>query len=429
MNHRASRALLRLAMLGVAAAVLAAPARATAVLRSATLEPGSGALVLGLSAPRRPRLLILNSPRRLVIDLPDTRSDARLKLPAGGPVASFRASARTHGVYRLVLELAGLPAAAPRVRAAATANGYQLRIPLGAGTAASVVASAPAPAPAPVGDAADTRPATAAAPAAPRAVQPAHSPGRDGRDIVVAVDAGHGGEDPGASGPAGTHEKDVTLAIARALAARLNARPGIRAVLTRDSDRLIDLRERFERARNAHADLFVSIHADSVRDRSIAGASVYTLSYHGASSEAARRLADRENATVLKGGVSLADVNPALASVLLDAAQSQIMGASVEAADQVLGALDDVGAVRKKIVQHAGFMVLKSPDVPSMLVETAYISNPSEERKLRSASYQEQLARAIESGVVSYFQRHPPDGTNYANRRRDSSTVDTDSGV
>jgi N-acetylmuramoyl-L-alanine amidase len=200
-------------------------------------------------------------------------------------------------------------------------------------------------------------------------------------------------------------------------------------VLTRDSDRLIDLRERFERARNAHADLFVSIHADSVRDHSITGASVYTLSYHGASSEAARRLADRENATVLKGGVSLADVNPALASVLLDAAQSQIMGASVEAADQVLGALDDVGAVRKKAVQHAGFMVLKSPDVPSMLVETAYISNPSEERKLRSASYQEQLARAIESGVVNYFQHHPPDGTNYANRRRDGDTVESDSGV
>jgi N-acetylmuramoyl-L-alanine amidase len=276
----------------------------------------------------------------------------------------------------------------------------------------------------------------AATPAAPtpsvRTVQPAHSPGRAGRDIVVAVDAGHGGEDPGASGPAGTHEKDVTLAIARSLAARLNARPGIRAVLTRDADRLIDLRERFERARNAHADLFVSIHADSVRDRGIAGASVYTLSYHGASSEAARQLADRENATV--GSVSLAAVDPALASVLLDATQSQIMGASVEAADQVLGALDGVGAVRKKIVQHAGFVVLKSPDVPSMLVETAYISNPSEERKLRSAAYQEQLARAIESGVVSYFQRHPPDGTNYANARRGSDarpavTEESDSGV
>ena len=436
MFHRASRALsmLRLAprlllivAVGAATMALPSPARAAAVLRSATLDSSTSALVLALSAPRRPRLLALNSPRRLVIDLPDTRRDARLKLPAGSAGTSFRGGPRAHGVYRLVLELAGLPAVVPRVRTLATANGYQLRIPLGA-AASGAVAAAVAPA-APSADAMPGDPTPAAAPVAVRALQPAHSPGRDGRDIVVAVDAGHGGEDPGASGPAGTHEKDVTLAIARALAAKLNARPGIHAVLTRDSDRLIDLRERFERARNAHADLFVSVHADSVRNHSITGASVYTLSYHGASSEAARRLADRENATVLKGGVSLADVNPALASVLLDAAQSQIMGSSVEAADQVLGALVDVGAVRKKVVQHAGFMVLKSPDVPSMLVETAFISNPSEERKLRSATYQEQLARAIESGVVSYFRRHPPDGTNYANRRRDGATVDNDSGV
>jgi N-acetylmuramoyl-L-alanine amidase len=309
----------------------------------------------------------------------------------------LRGAARAHGSYRLVVELRERPPSAPRAQPLATATGFQLRIPLG-GAAPSIAATPAAPAP------------------SARTVQPAHGPGRTGRDIVVAVDAGHGGEDPGASGPAGTREKDITLAIARSLAAKLNARPGIRAVLTRDADRLIDLRERFERARHARADLFVSIHADSVRDRSIAGASVYTLSYHGASSEAARQLADRENATV--GSVSLANVDPALASVLLDATQSQIMGASVEAADQVLGALDGVGAVRKKVVQHAGFMVLKSPEVPSMLVETAYISNPAEERKLRSAAYQERLAQAIESGVVSYFQRHPPDGTNYANARR-----------
>ncbi len=248
-------------------------------------------------------------------------------------------------------------------------------------------------------------------------------------DKVVVIDPGHGGEDPGAIGPSGLREKDVVLSVALQLRERLNALPGLRVMMTRDADFFVPLHERVKKARRVQADLFVSIHADSVRDHSITGASVYTLSYHGASSEAARRLADRENATVLKGGVSLADVNPALASVLLDAAQSQIMGASVEAADQVLGALDDVGAVRKKAVQHAGFMVLKSPDVPSMLVETAYISNPSEERKLRSASYQEQLARAIESGVVNYFQHHPPDGTNYANRRRDGDTVESDSGV
>jgi N-acetylmuramoyl-L-alanine amidase len=389
----------------------ASTARGPALLRSATFDANGSALMLTLSASRQPRLLLLDSPRRLVIDLPDTRRDGRLALPGGSDGTTLRGSPRAHGVYRLVLESTDLPAATPRASLLATKGGHQLRIPLR--TAVRSAAAAPAP--------------TASATPVHEPVRIAHGPGADGRDIVVAVDAGHGGEDPGASGPGGTHEKDVTLAIARALAERLNARPGIHAVLTRDSDRLIDLRERFTRARNAHADLFVSIHADSVRDRSIAGASVYTLSYHGASSEAARQLADRENANV--GRQSLAGVNPELASVLLDAAQSQMMGASVEAADEVLEALDDVGAVRKKVVQHAAFVVLKSVDVPSMLVETAYISNPAEERKLRSASYQQQLAHAIELGVVKYFQRHPPDGTNYATSRRQAATVGTDSGV
>ncbi|MDE2220115.1 MAG: N-acetylmuramoyl-L-alanine amidase [Gammaproteobacteria bacterium] len=397
---------------------------AAALLRSASLDPAAGGatLVLALSAPRQPRFLVLKSPHRLVIDLPDTRQAGKLRVPASGPIRSVRGAARAHGGYRLVVELNARPQRLPRAASVATATGFQLRIPLGEA----------APAAAALRTALDATP-PAVVPVA-RTVQPAHGPGRAGRDIVVAVDAGHGGEDPGASGPAGTHEKDVTLAIARALAARLNARPGIRAVLTRDTDRLIDLRGRFERARNAHADLFVSIHADSVRDRGIAGASVYTLSYHGASSEAAKRLADRENATVLKGGVALADVDPQVRPILLDVAQSANMGASVEAAAEVLDALDGVGAVRKKIVQHAAFVVLKSPDVPSMLVETAYISNPAEERKLRSPAYQQRLAQAIESGVVSYFQRHPPDGTSYANARRAGSagvatTVESDSGV
>jgi N-acetylmuramoyl-L-alanine amidase len=249
------------------------------------------------------------------------------------------------------------------------------------------------------------------------------------RDIIVAIDAGHGGEDPGASGPSGTHEKDVTLAIARSLAARLNNRAGLHAVLTRDSDRFVPLRERMDRARAAHADLFLSIHADAVRNRAITGASVYTLSDRGASSEAARWLADRENAADLKGGVSLADVNRNLASVLLDLSQAANMGASVEAADEVLSALDGVGAVRKREVQHAGFVVLKSPDLPSMLIETAYISNPAEERNLGSRSYQERLAGAIEAGVAAYFQHHPPDGTRYASTPRVAPTVADDSGV
>jgi N-acetylmuramoyl-L-alanine amidase len=397
---------------------------AGANLRTAALETDSGAtiLVLGLSGAVQPHVFTLDDPRRVVIDLPNTQRGIALSLPTGaGLVTSVRGGARSASAYRLVLEVPAAPAAPPRVVSASTSSGYQLRIALGRTQATS------APSVATVANVPTPSRESAAGSTAPRAVRPAHGPGAAGRDIIVAIDAGHGGDDPGASGPAGTHEKDVTLAIARTLAARLNDRPGMHAVLTRDSDRLIDLRVRFERARKARADLFISIHADAVRDRSITGASVYTLSYHGASSEAARSLADRENAKL--GSMPLAGVDPNLASVLVSATQSQIMGESVEAADQVLSALDEVGAIRKKVVQHAGFMVLKSTDLPSMLVETAYISNPGEEQNLRSSAYQERLARAIESGVVNYFQRHPPDGTNYASTRgRDGKDPD-DSGV
>jgi N-acetylmuramoyl-L-alanine amidase len=396
---------------GAAPTVLAAGA----YLHTATLDAdgNSPSLVLGLSTSVKPRVYTLEKPHRVVVDLPGTRGAVGLRLPAArGPVAVVRGAQHTPNEYRLVLELPAA-SAAPQLNSGAVAGGYQLRIAL-AGSPPVMPAAAAA--------------ATAPAATASRAVQPEHSPGRFGRDIIVAVDAGHGGDDPGATGPSGTREKDVTLAIARTLAARLNEQPGMHAILTRDSDRLIDLRERFERARKARADLFVSIHADSIRDRSVTGASVYTLSYHGASSEAARQLADRENA-VLKGGIALGNVDPNLASVLLDAAQSQIMGQSVEAADSVLSALDQVGAVRKRVVQHAGFMVLKSPDLPSMLVETAYISNPGEEQNLRSGSYQQRLAEAIESGVTRYFRQHPPDGTNYASAHAPEGRVPDDSGV
>lgn len=395
--------------------------RSNARLQSVSLQcdATSAQFTLQFSAAVHPRIYQLAAPARVVIDLPANARTSPLGLPeASGLVTNVRAAPHA-GLYRLVLELRAPLDAAPSIEAAAAGGGYRLRVAMHATVAkadanvittrvvAPVVTATPG---APAG------PAVPAAPAAPRVVRPEHMPG--GRDIVVAVDAGHGGDDPGASGQSGTHEKDVVLAIAQTLAARLNQRPGMRAVLTRDSDRLIDLRERMERARSAHADLFVSIHADAVRDRSIAGASVYTLSYRGASSEAAKRLADHENALVLKGGTSLANVDPALASVLLDVSQEANMGASVEAADEVLEALDRVGAVRKKIVQHAAFVVLKSPDLPSMLVETAYISNPAEERKLRSRSYQEQLAAAIEAGVVAYFHQHPLDTSPYTARIR-----------
>jgi N-acetylmuramoyl-L-alanine amidase len=189
------------------------------------------------------------------------------------------------------------------------------------------------------------------------------------------------------------------------------------AFLTRADDRFIPLRERIDMARGARADIFVSIHADSIRNRDVTGSSVYVLSERGASSEAARMLANAENAVDLKGGVSLGDKDNALASVLVDLSQTASIGASMEAAERVLAQLDRVGDVRKTRVQQAGFMVLKSPDIPSMLVETAYISNPGEERNLRSPAHQNAVAEAVFNGVREHFRRSPPDGSQFARQR------------
>jgi N-acetylmuramoyl-L-alanine amidase len=249
-------------------------------------------------------------------------------------------------------------------------------------------------------------------------VQAAHQPVDSDRDVVVAVDAGHGGQDPGATGRGGTHEKDVVLAIARVLADRINSEPGMRAVLTRNRDEFLVLRDRIRRARVSKADMFISVHADSIANREVTGASVYVLSERGATNEAARWLAERENAADLMGGVSLDDKDNTLASVLLDLSQSANISASMTAAQRVLGALDSVGQVRKAQVQQAGFVVLKSPDIPSMLVETAYISNPSEEIRLRNPRQQAKLADAIFAGVRNYFEQNPPAGTRFAQVRR-----------
>src|SRR6185312_11087024 len=248
----------------------------------------------------------------------------------------------------------------------------------------------------------------------PRVVRAPHAPVDSDRDVIVAVDAGHGGQDPGATGPGGTHEKDVVLPIARALAERINAEPGMRAVLTRNRDEFLVLRDRIRRARVAKADMFISVHADSIADRTVSGASVYVLSEKGATNESARWLAERENAADLMGGVSLDDKDNTLASVLLDLSQSANISASMTAAQRVLAALDGVGQVRKAQVQQAGFVVLKSPDIPSMLVETAYISNPHEELRLRSVRQQADLASAIFEGIRGYFSQNPPAGTRFA---------------
>jgi N-acetylmuramoyl-L-alanine amidase len=240
-----------------------------------------------------------------------------------------------------------------------------------------------------------------------------------GRDIVVAVDPGHGGHDPGAVGRARTREKDVALAVSKLLAERIDAEPGMRAIMVRNSDKYVDHRERMEIARRGKADLFVSVHADAVDDRRAHGASVYVLSLKGASDEAAMRLAQRENASDLVGGVSLAGKDQVLASVLLDLSQNAALSASLDVGDKVIGELSRIGTVHRRKVQQAGFLVLKSPDVPSILVETAYISNPDEEQKLKSGSHQIRLANAILAGIRNYFYTNPPPDTQIAmNLRR-----------
>lgn len=238
------------------------------------------------------------------------------------------------------------------------------------------------------------------------------------RTQVIAIDAGHGGDDVGAIGMRGTHEKDVVLAIARELARQINAEPGFKAVLIRDGDYFIDLRDRMVRARRHRADMFVSIHADAFQNRRVTGSSVYVLSNRGATSEAARWLAERENAADLVGGVTLEDKDPQLRSVLLDLSQTASLEASLKVAENVLHALKQVGQVHREQVQAAGFMVLKSPDIPSLLVETAFISNPSEEQQLRDQRFRVKIAGAVKEGIKAYFRGHTLPGQRYANMRR-----------
>ncbi len=340
-------------------------------------------------------IAVIKNPDRLVLDVADVRLARGLRAvpAAGGVFDQVRMSMGSAGKLRVVFDLVRPIRAKSFLAAPSRREGYRLVIELAALSAGEIRRVQPAGAYAVV-KAEHARPAA--------------------RDLIIAVDAGHGGEDPGAIGKNGTQEKDVVLAIARALAQRVDGEPGMKAVLTRDGDYFVPLRDRMRRARAQQADLFVSIHADSIRDRSVDGSSVYILSQRGATDEASRWLAERENAADLIGGVSLDDKGDVLASVLLDLSQSAALSASEAAAGQVLKQLNRVGEIRKPQVQQARFVVLKSPDIPSMLVETAYISNPQEEQRLRGAAHQAMLAGAIHQGVRAYFYADPPAGTRIA---------------
>jgi N-acetylmuramoyl-L-alanine amidase len=228
------------------------------------------------------------------------------------------------------------------------------------------------------------------------------------RPFIVAIDAGHGGEDPGAVGAKGTREKDVVLQMAKKLSYLINQKPGMKAVLVREDDSYVHLRKRMHHARAHNADLFISIHADSYHDSTAYGASVFVLSKRGASSEAARWLAKKENEADLIGGISLTDKDSMLASVLLDLSQSASSSASLELGEAVLQELHKIVPLHKKKVESAGFMVLKSPDIPSILVETGFISHKTGETNLRKEDYQWKIAHAILKGVQRYADRRVP---------------------
>ena len=223
------------------------------------------------------------------------------------------------------------------------------------------------------------------------------------KPLIIAIDSGHGGNDPGARGVAGTEEKDITFQISKKLEALVNAQQGMQAVMVRKGDYYVGLRERMKIAREAKAELFISIHADAVQDTLIKGASIYTLSTHGASSEAARWLADSENASDMVG-VSLHDKEDDLASTLFDLTQKDTREESIVVANHVLRSFTNISPLHKDTVQKADFMVLKSPDIPSILVETAFISNPSEEQNLLNSAFQNKIAKAIFKGLYDYFE-------------------------
>jgi N-acetylmuramoyl-L-alanine amidase len=228
-----------------------------------------------------------------------------------------------------------------------------------------------------------------------------------GRQIIVAIDAGHGGEDPGAMGASGSREKDITLMVAKKLKQQIDAEPNMRAVLTRDGDYFIPLHGRVVKARGMQADLFVSIHADAFTKQSARGSSVFALSERGATSASARYLAKKENESDLIGGVSLNDKDPILARTLLDLSQTATINDSLKLGKAVLSEIGEINTLHAKRVEQASFAVLKSPDIPSILVETAFISNPEEERRLNDEVYQEQLCASILNGIKKYFSTNP----------------------
>lgn len=338
-------------------------------------------LVFDLDGPVEHSLFSLHKPERLVIDLKQTRlMDAgTLEELHSRQLKSIRTGVRNGHDLRVVLDLKSRTTPSSFLLEPKGSSGYRLVIDVKENGASS---------------------------------QPEVAQKKPLRDVIVAIDAGHGGRDPGAVGRKGTREKDVTLQVARRLKKEIDATKGMRGELIRSGDRFMRLRERIKRAHQLNADLMISIHADSFPDARARGASVYALSVSGASSESARLLAEKENKVdLLFGDVNINHQDEMVKQVLLDLSLTGTIESSLDIGDEVLKELSRVGRVHKKKVQQAGFAVLKAPNIPAVLLETAFISNPNEERKLRSSAHQSKLAKAILRGVNDYFARKAPPGT------------------
>ena len=393
--------------------------------------PAQARIMFDVTSSAEHQVFLMDHPARLVIDVRNALLKQTLSQPpASHPLfARVRSAAKNTTDLRIVVDLK--KAVSPKTMSLRSNNsgGHQLVVELlDKGSAKNTPVESKAAAKAietkPAADKKIAAKAAASKEAVEKAVEkavveePAKVASKEsaeptkvaqkGKGIVIAIDAGHGGNDPGAHGTHGTEEKVVTFAIAKKLAALVNSQPGMKAVMVRNGDYYVDLRKRMKIARAAKADLFISIHADAFQNATVKGASVFTLSNKGATSEAARWLANSENASDLVGGVSLDDKDDVLASVLLDLSQTATQEASVNVAAKVLKNFESIGELHHGAVQKAGFMVLKSPDVPSILVETAFISNPSEELRLVNTAHQAKIALAIFNGVRSYFSSSTP---------------------
>ena len=384
------------ARLGVLAMFGLVPTAQALELRDVRLwrAPDHTRIVFDLSAPAQHKLITLEGPRRLVVDLADTRlktSFRDLKLD-DTPVKRVRHGVRDGSDLRIVLDLNAAVKPRSFVLKANEQRGHRLVL-----------------------DLYDLDPQVAK----PSVKKSVSSSAR--RDIVIAIDAGHGGEDPGASGPGRVREKDVVLAIAREIDARFRKEQGFKPVLIRSGDYYVGLKKRRDLARQSQADMLVSIHADAFKSPKAKGSSVYTLSPRGASSTFAKFLAERENAADLVGGVSLNDKDDQLAQVLYDMSMSYTLDASHGVGGRVLSQIDLISKLHRKQVERAAFAVLKSPDIPSVLVETGFISNPEEARRLKSRDYQRKMGRAVYVGVRSWFLEHPPADTLLAWQKQGKS--------